>query len=311
MLREEQVAELLRRHEDVLQSHIKMIKGNLRCADNRAAQVWELIVLDAASHIGPVEYESHPMSSPDIKLKLGNNHFLWIEVAYIYPRFWQKERIIRSVIDWIFNHSKKLGIPPYKIHPLLNPREETEAGPILKLPKLNERKIFLADSEIETFFKQILNNPSKKQKISLTHYSMILEYNPLAHGPYLSWSGVLLETPHTVEQHAVYRVLKDKAKQHKMNEPHIVCIGSDSNRVLSNNYALESAIHEAFKMNTSITASIIVSFKDVRSKIIGWEKIPDPDLFLSLLSQKMGAPANYWRIRKMDVLTYQVEEICE
>jgi AmmeMemoRadiSam system protein A len=42
-----------------------------------------------------------------------------------------------------------------------------------------------------------------------------------------------------------------------------------------------------------------------------WEKIPDPDLFLSLLSQKMGAPANYWRIRKMDVLTYQVEEICE
>lgn len=42
-----------------------------------------------------------------------------------------------------------------------------------------------------------------------------------------------------------------------------------------------------------------------------WEKIPDPDLFLSLLSQKMGAPANYWRIRKLEVLTYRVEEICE
>lgn len=42
-----------------------------------------------------------------------------------------------------------------------------------------------------------------------------------------------------------------------------------------------------------------------------WEKIPDPDLFLSLLSQKMGAPANYWRIRKLEVLTYQVEDIRE
>jgi AmmeMemoRadiSam system protein A len=42
-----------------------------------------------------------------------------------------------------------------------------------------------------------------------------------------------------------------------------------------------------------------------------WEKIPDPDLFLSLLSQKMGAPANYWRNRKLEVLTYQAEEIRE
>jgi AmmeMemoRadiSam system protein A len=42
-----------------------------------------------------------------------------------------------------------------------------------------------------------------------------------------------------------------------------------------------------------------------------WEKVPDPELFLSLLSQKMGAPANYWRIRKLEVLTYQVEDLRE
>jgi AmmeMemoRadiSam system protein A len=42
-----------------------------------------------------------------------------------------------------------------------------------------------------------------------------------------------------------------------------------------------------------------------------WEKIPDPDLFLSLLSKKMGAPANYWRVRKLEVLTYQVEDLHE
>ena len=42
-----------------------------------------------------------------------------------------------------------------------------------------------------------------------------------------------------------------------------------------------------------------------------WEKIQEPDLFLSLLSQKMGAPANYWRAKKLEVFTYQVEDLHE
>lgn len=39
-----------------------------------------------------------------------------------------------------------------------------------------------------------------------------------------------------------------------------------------------------------------------------WEKLPDPALFLSHLCQKMGAPANLWRHKKLNVQTYQVEE---
>ncbi len=42
-----------------------------------------------------------------------------------------------------------------------------------------------------------------------------------------------------------------------------------------------------------------------------WEKIPDVELFLSMLCQKMGAPSNLWRIKHLQVLTYQVEEIHE
>ena len=42
-----------------------------------------------------------------------------------------------------------------------------------------------------------------------------------------------------------------------------------------------------------------------------WEKLPDPQNFLSHLCVKMGAPENYWQTQKLDVYTYQVEEFKE
>ncbi len=42
-----------------------------------------------------------------------------------------------------------------------------------------------------------------------------------------------------------------------------------------------------------------------------WEKIPDPEEFLEQLCMKMGSPADLWRRKKLDVLTYQVEEFHE
>ncbi len=42
-----------------------------------------------------------------------------------------------------------------------------------------------------------------------------------------------------------------------------------------------------------------------------WEKIPDPEAFLSHLCQKMGAPGSLWRKKKLDVYTYEVEEFHE
>jgi hypothetical protein len=42
-----------------------------------------------------------------------------------------------------------------------------------------------------------------------------------------------------------------------------------------------------------------------------WEKLPDPRNFLDHLCVKMGAPSDYWRIHKLDVSIYQVEEFKE
>jgi AmmeMemoRadiSam system protein A len=42
-----------------------------------------------------------------------------------------------------------------------------------------------------------------------------------------------------------------------------------------------------------------------------WEKLPDPEIFLSHLCQKMGAPPELWRYKVLQVLVYQVEEFHE
>jgi AMMECR1 domain-containing protein len=42
-----------------------------------------------------------------------------------------------------------------------------------------------------------------------------------------------------------------------------------------------------------------------------WEKLPEPELFLEHLCQKMGAPADLWRKKHLEVLIYQVEEFHE
>jgi AmmeMemoRadiSam system protein A len=42
-----------------------------------------------------------------------------------------------------------------------------------------------------------------------------------------------------------------------------------------------------------------------------WEKLPDPEIFLNHLCQKMGASPDTWRVRRLSVQTYQVEEFHE
>ena len=42
-----------------------------------------------------------------------------------------------------------------------------------------------------------------------------------------------------------------------------------------------------------------------------WEKVPEPEKFLSMLSKKMGAPPDYWKMGRVEIFTYQVEEFHE
>lgn len=42
-----------------------------------------------------------------------------------------------------------------------------------------------------------------------------------------------------------------------------------------------------------------------------WDKLPEPEVFLSHLCQKMGAPEDFWRKKPLEVFIYQVQEFHE
>jgi AmmeMemoRadiSam system protein A len=58
---------------------------------------------------------------------------------------------------------------------------------------------------------------------------------------------------------------------------------------------------------------VVLKYGSQRSTFLPqvWEKIPDPAVFLGQLCQKMGAPADLWQRKKLEVFTYQVEEFSE
>src|SRR5713226_9757467 len=116
MLLEEQTAELLQRCERILGIELCQTRGNLRTADNRAAAVWELLVIEAVSHIGSIEYEPLPGASPDVRLRIRQGRPIWLEAAYLYPRFWDEERRSNAVVAWLFAEAKRRGIPASKLY---------------------------------------------------------------------------------------------------------------------------------------------------------------------------------------------------
>jgi hypothetical protein len=99
MLLEEQAAELVQRCERILGIALSQTRGNLRTADNRAAAVWELLVIEAASSLID-RIRASPGASPDVRLDLARSCDL-VEVAYLYPRFWDEERRSNAVVAWL------------------------------------------------------------------------------------------------------------------------------------------------------------------------------------------------------------------
>jgi len=210
MLKEEQAAALLTRCETIIGKKLSDVQRKLQQPDARSATVWELLVIEAASQIGTVEYEPHPGGSLDIRLHLPHGRPIWLEVAFLYPRFWKEERKSEAVLQWIFQEVKRRAIPPWKIQYRLDGDRKNTAGPVWALPDLHERKRFLKDSGISKFFDNICSALNDQHVFSSSQYSIALSYTPNASGPYSSGGGLLQESSKTIKEHALYKVLKRK-----------------------------------------------------------------------------------------------------
>lgn len=318
MLKEEQAAELLARCEKIVGKKLIQTRGNLRSSKTRAAAVWELLVLEATSEIGSVEYEPRSGGSPDIRLRLAQGRDIWIEVAFLYPRFWKGERKSRVVADWIFEEAKRKGIPQHKITYQLDGDQNNPAGPVRQLPELHEKKNFLKNSGVSEFLSKINSSPNEKKTFVLSGYSISLSYEPDANGPYLSGGGLIQEAPKNVQQHAIYRVLKGKASQHKIGGPRIICIGSDQSPVLSTltgpgNPRLRDAVAAAFRENHSLSGTIVVRIESATTGLYNLlQRRARSEFFANLYTKEPLTDAEWKSIRKLNFnkwkYTYALEK---
>jgi hypothetical protein len=82
MLADVEILDLLAHCEKATGSVLKQIRGNLRSDTHWLSAVWELVVGEAASMIGRIQYESGEGSQPDWSLSLPDGSRLWLEAAF-------------------------------------------------------------------------------------------------------------------------------------------------------------------------------------------------------------------------------------
>lgn len=267
MLKEEQAAELLKRCETIAGRELKQIRGNLRRASTRAEAVWELIVVEAAAQIGRLEYES-TQGGPDIRLELPTGRWVSIEVTYLHPRFDNEEQRSAMVVRWLHDAAATIGANPPEIRCEFHGDNKHPAGPKRTLPLEQDRKQFLASTEVSQFLAAVFSRPTETHQKQLSDYSVTLIASPRTPGSFgfLSWGGSLQEAPKTVNEHAVFRAVRSKIQQHKVEEPHLVCIGSDVSPVLSSSMQsfgirLEHALGAAVLKSGELSGVLVVNIE--------------------------------------------------
>lgn len=271
MIKEAQVAELLKRCEEITGQRLEQVRGNLSRAENRSAAIWELLVLDASTELGAVEYEPHADGSPDIRLALPSGEKVWIEVAFLYPRFWKEERQSLDVSQWLREEADKRGIDGFKISCRFD-GIASQSGFIRKLPQQQNKNEFLRSELVSAFFSKVSAN--KSEKISFIHpdYTLSVVYSPESNGG--GGGGLVQEAPKHYKEHALYRIVKAKARQHDVSGVRLLCIGTDQSNALSDFVAPggvtpANALRCAFKETSGICGVITVSVESRVQGIMG------------------------------------------
>ncbi|WP_243055290.1 hypothetical protein [Pseudomonas sp. BP01] len=282
MLKEEQVRELLIECERLVQQPLVQIRGNLTKSENRSAAIFELLAIQAFATLGKVEYEpTH--NSPDIRLTLPDGTQAWVEVAFLYDKFWKQERQSRELTLGMRKHAQTRDVAPEKIS-LRFTGVATSAGYERRLPEQHELKKFFKGDYINDLFERIQNAPLAPFTAEHPDFSFQASYVPSATSA--SGGGLVQEAPKDPRQHQLYKIIKRKASQHTVEGMRIVCVGSDTSRALARSSApavvtADQAVHLAFSETTSVGCVITVEIKHVFQAFTQVKKLAHPWLYLN------------------------------
>jgi len=282
MLKEEQVSELLLECERLVEQPLVQIRGNLTKAENRSAAIFELLAIQAFAALGKVEYEPFP-NSPDIRLTLPDGAQAWVEVAFLYDKYWKQERQSRELTMAMRKHAEAQGVAPEKIS-LRFSGEPTAAGYERRLPEQHEIKKFLKGEYVKDLFKRIQHAPEEPFTVVHLDYSFQASYVPLATSG--SGGGLVQEAPKDPRQHQLYKIIKRKASQHTVDGMRIVCVGTDTSRALARNAApavvtAEKAAYLAFSETASVGCVVTVEIKHFFQPFSQMQKLAHTWIYLN------------------------------
>ncbi len=115
MLNDDQVRMLLEVGESAVGQRLDKIRGDLRTARNRGAAIWELLVIEAAVALGKIQYErcvdAERTGGPDVYLEPATGQAIWIEAAYLFGRFHQKDRRAVVLLRRFYQETELRRIP--------------------------------------------------------------------------------------------------------------------------------------------------------------------------------------------------------
>jgi hypothetical protein len=267
LLYEEQAAELLRRCEALVGRTLHQVRGNLRKSSSRAEAVWELLVLEAVSQLGKVDHES-ATGGPDIRLQMPSGRWVSIEVTYLHPRFEEEERRCRLVTRWMAEVERRIGPSRVALECSFDGGRATPSGTRLTLPSEHERKQFMGKPELASFVAAVRQRPKELHRVAVSGYDVVVTSRPRVSEKDRSTtsSRPALDAPKVPKEHGAFRALRAKLAQHNVDEPHVVCIGSDVSRVLArrevgNGVTLEQALSAAVRKSGRLSAVVVVSIE--------------------------------------------------
>jgi hypothetical protein len=288
VLNEDQVRELLTSCEASLGHRVDGLRASLRTHENRAAAIWELLVLDALLKLGHVDYEqpiAGPDSSrPDFRLHFGEARAIWIDATYLTERFVGNERRADLLRRRFGKEGSARGIPNARLWSRLD-GDPTPAGFRRKLPKEQDLPRFFKDGRIRTFFDAIRANPEAAVSCDLRPgYTVVLGYDPT--GRTLS-GGLVEDAPRALAEHGIYRKLQEKADQHRgVPGPYVVCLGSDRSPALGRlkspvGVSEQQAVDAALARWRHLSAAILVSVESQAAVFTGIQRSARARLYLN------------------------------
>lgn len=164
-------------------------------------------------------------------------------------------------------------------------------------------------------------NGATPDALDLKHFSITLKENGASfvtltkHGALRGCIGTLEAYQPLVldvQEHAIAAATQDyrfpRVKPEELTDLHI-----EISRLTPPSKLSYQEPHELLTILVPGMDGVILSDGSRRATFLPqvWEKLPDPEDFLSQLCLKMGAVPNLWQKRLLEVQTYQVEEFHE